>query len=61
LSNVFVPLNARAEFWAGCIASVQERFPGVPLVGYEREPDRTVAQAAGFERVQDLRVWIRQV
>ena len=61
LSNVFVPLNDSAEFWAGCIASVQERFPGLPLVGYEREPNLTVVQAVGFEKVQDLRVWIRQV
>jgi hypothetical protein len=49
------------RFLMPSITSVQERFPGVPLVGYEREPDLTVAQAADFEKVQDLRVWIRQV
>jgi hypothetical protein len=61
VSNVFVPSNESIEFWSGCIASVQERFPGLPLVGYEREQDLTAAQAVGFERVQNLRVWTRQV
>jgi hypothetical protein len=61
LSNVFVLLAERAWFWAGCIAAIQERFLGMPIVGYERGPDLAVAQAVGFEKVQDLRVWIRQV
>ncbi len=58
LSNVFVPLRNTSDYWAGCIASAQKRFPGLPLVGYERGSDLAVAQAAGFERVQDLRVWV---
>ena len=61
LSNVFVPSADSALFWAGCIATVHDRFPGLPLVGYERGPELAMAQAVGFERVQDLRVWTRQV
>jgi hypothetical protein len=61
LSNVFAPLADSALFWAGCVATVHDRFPGLPIVGYERGPELAVAQAVGFERVQDLRVWTRQV
>ena len=60
LSNVFVPLAESPWFWAGCIAAIQERFLGLPIVGYQRGPEVAVAQAVGFEKVQDLRVWIRQ-
>jgi hypothetical protein len=61
LSNVFVPSADSTWFWAGCIAMVQERFPGLPLVGYQRGSKLAVAQTLGFEAVQNLRVWIRQV
>ena len=61
LSNVFVPLAESTWYWVGCIAATQERFPGMPIVGYQRGPELAVAQAVGFEKVRDLRVWIRQV
>jgi hypothetical protein len=60
LSNVFVPVAESVGFWAGCIAAIQERFLGMPIVGYECGPELAMAQAVGFEKVQDLRVWIRQ-
>ncbi len=60
LSNVFVPVADGMLFWDRCIATVQKRFPGLPIVGYERGPDLDVMQAVGFERVQELRVWTRQ-
>ena len=60
LSNVFTPAAGNDLFWEGCIDSAQERFPGLPLVGYERGPELAVAQQVGFEKLQSLRVWIRQ-
>lgn len=60
LSNVFAPATNRDLYWAECVAAVGERFPGLPFVGYERGPDLVIAQAVGFERLQDLRVWIRK-
>ncbi len=60
LSNVFVLAADSDLFWAGCITTVQECFPGLPLVGYERGEELIVAQRAGFERLQNLRVWVRQ-
>jgi hypothetical protein len=58
LSNVFAQVGDDDLFWAGCIATIQDRFPGLPLVGYECGPELAVAQTVGFERLQDLRVWI---
>jgi len=49
LSNVFVPPDNPVAFWAGCVAMAQERFPGVPMVGYEHGPELAIAQAIGFE------------
>jgi hypothetical protein len=61
LSNVFVPkAEDRAWFWADCIAAIQDRFPGLPLVSYQRGPELALAQTVGFEPLQDLSVWIRQ-
>jgi len=60
LSNVFVPAGDPGPFWAGCVAMVHERFPGLPLVGYESRPESAIAQQIGFELLQPLKVWIRQ-
>jgi hypothetical protein len=60
LSNVFAPAAGNGLFWAGCIATIQERFQGLPLVGYERGAELAAAQRVGFERLRRLRVWIRK-
>lgn len=59
LSNVFAPPDGLLACWTGCVAAVQARFPGLPVVGYERGPELAVAQAVGFEALQQLRVWLR--
>jgi len=61
LSNVFVPPEDRVAFWAGCVSMAQERFPGVPRVGYEHGPELTIAREIGFEILQPLQVWTRSV
>lgn len=58
LSNVFVPSRSSAAFWAGCVATAQQRFPRLPLVGYGRGSSVARAEAVGFKPVHDLRVWI---
>lgn len=60
LSNVFVPPEDRLSLWAGCVAAAMESFPGLPLVGYESGPELALAEAAGFEKLQNLRVWVHQ-
>jgi len=61
LSNVFVPPDDPMVFWTGCVAMAQERFPDVPMVGYEHGPELTIAREIGFEILQSLKVWTRQV
>jgi hypothetical protein len=61
LSNVFTPSDDPLPFWTGCIAVAQERFPDLPMVGYERSPELTIAKEIGFETLQSLKVWIQQV
>ena len=58
LSNVFAPEQGRVGFWAGCVAAVMAAFPGLPVVGYEREDELAVALALGFEAMGALRVWL---
>jgi hypothetical protein len=57
VSNVFAPDADAAGCWAGCLATIIDAFPGLPLVGYERGNGLIIAQALGFEVVGPLRVW----
>jgi hypothetical protein len=59
LSNVFLPTQDEGSFRAGCIATVMDIFPTLPLVGYEAGHDLTGFQSLGFEPVGPLRVWLR--
>lgn len=59
LSNLFIPPADYVAFWAGCVATAQATFPGLPLVGYESGADLARAEAVGFEKLQSLRVWGR--
>ena len=59
LSNLFTPSADSVSFWAGCVATSQASFPGLPLVGYESGADLALAEAVGFEKLQTLRVWGR--
>ena len=42
----------------GMMAAVQDVYPGLPLVGYERGDDLTAMTALGFRPTGALRVWI---
>ncbi len=60
LSNVFVSPYDSVACWAGCVAMAQERFPGVPIVGYEHGPELAIAQEIGFEMLHSLKVWTQE-
>jgi hypothetical protein len=60
VSNIFTLAAGDDLLWAGCIATVQDRFPGLPFVGYQRGLELAMAQKVGFERLQGLRVWTRR-
>ena len=60
LSNVFVPAGDPLLFWPGFVATAQEHYSNLPIVGYERAPELAIAQTIGFESLGPLRVWIRR-
>jgi hypothetical protein len=57
LSNVLAPAGDAMHFWAGCVGAVTHKFPGLPLVGYERGDDLAITRSLGFEPMGALRVW----
>lgn len=59
VSNLFTPPGEKADFWAGAVATVQQIFPGLPLVGYESGEDLEIVPSLGFEEIGPLRVWLR--
>lgn len=61
LSNLFLPAQDQARLRAGCVATIMEIYPGLPLVGYEAGDDLVAFQALGFESLGPLRVWLRDL
>ena len=59
LSNLFYPARAAHSYWAGCVATIMELYPTLPIVGYERDHDLEVAQTLGFTAIGPLRIWAR--
>jgi hypothetical protein len=59
VSNVFAGPKSRSQLWPGCIRAVSERFPGLPIVGYESGAALRDAVGQGFHPVAPLRVWLR--
>jgi hypothetical protein len=57
LSNVFVPAQSAAMYWAGCVTAVLDHLPDLALVGYETGETLAQTEALGFEAVHPLRVW----
>jgi hypothetical protein len=58
VSNVLSATEQPAQLFPGCVRLAHSTFPGLPLVGYEREQDLSAAAAAGFEEVHGLTVWV---
>jgi hypothetical protein len=58
LSNVFCPPGEDDATWSACLASAAERFPGLPVVGYESGDALDVVRRHGFEPIGPLRVWL---
>ena len=59
VSNLFAVTADEDCVWAGAIAAIAARFPGIPLVGYEGEARLRAAHRAGFASVGPLRVWLK--
>jgi hypothetical protein len=59
LTNVFSTQDDLDAAWHGCSTFTSERFPDVPIVGYERGPALEAAERHGFRRTGALRVWFK--
>jgi hypothetical protein len=59
LSNVFVNSGDAPAAWIELVKILQDTFPALPLVGYERNQELESALACGFKSIGSLRVWIR--
>jgi hypothetical protein len=59
VSNTFVLTVGYDVLWHEIQTVAASMFGDMPLVGYERGAELAHAQSAGFERTNELRVWIR--
>jgi hypothetical protein len=59
LSNVFQVGAGERWVWRQVAGAAAQRFPGLPIVGYEHGADLGAALAAGFADLGPVRVWAR--
>ena len=59
LSNVVAETTDAAAVWHSLTLLAAQTFPRLPLIGYESGRELEAAEAAGFERGDRLRVWVR--
>lgn len=52
---------SKQDALAGCLAIAAAEFPELPIVGYETESSIDVWERSGFDRVGELRVWLKPV
>lgn len=57
VSNVFSATEEPAQLFPGCVRMASSIFPGLPLVGYQRDAHLIAATTTGFEAVHGLTVW----
>ena len=58
LSNYFARGPASNAYRADCVSMAMARFPGLPLVGYQQQTQRSAASGAEFTSLGPLRVWV---
>ncbi len=59
VSNVFAHTAFTDAVWQGLADLAARSFPGLPLVGYERESGLEAAVQNGFQPMDPLRIWLR--
>ncbi|WP_276353055.1 hypothetical protein [Cohnella caldifontis] len=59
ISNVFSTGRTNESIWTDIVSIVSKQFPGIPMVGYERDDDLAAALASGWTSIGPLRVWVR--
>ena len=59
ISNVATRAQGLEAVWRDLVGECADRFPGLPIVGYETSDDVLAPLAGGFRRCGPLRVWLR--
>jgi hypothetical protein len=60
ISNVFAVDGRTDAAWAGAVRTAQQRWSGLPMVGYEADgEDLDAALDTGFGALDPLTVWVR--
>lgn len=59
LSNVFYAGIDPEIAWQGLVREAVQRFPGLPIVGYESGETLAVALRIGFQSMGPLRIWLK--
>jgi hypothetical protein len=60
VSNVFANGLAMPAAWHKLVAHLRASWPKQPVVGYERGEELAAADAAGFEPIGHLQVWLKR-
>ena len=58
ISNVFALDGGPDAAWPVVLDAVRQRFPTLPVVGYEQGDDLAAAVRHGFEPIGPLRIWL---
>jgi hypothetical protein len=59
ISNVFSASEPPLALYASGVRAARTLYPGLPIVGYERDAGLAAALAVGFEALHGLTVWHR--
>ncbi len=59
ISNLFMPPKHARAFVLSAVSVLQERFGGVPIVGYSGGVELQFMQSLGFESLGPVKVWVR--
>ncbi|WML49507.1 hypothetical protein RCG23_05815 [Neobacillus sp. PS3-34] len=59
VSNVFSKDDSYERLWPDIVQIVSNRFPGLPMVGYEHGEGLKAALTSGWESAGPLRIWIK--
>jgi hypothetical protein len=60
LNNVFVPRQETERYWEGLLSMTATYYPSLPIVGYEKDENLTMALHVGFTTLGQLRIWIKE-
>ena len=61
ISNVFTSVDDQQMYWQGFINMIVAHYPGLPIVGYERDDSLKQTLQVGFAVLGPLTIWLKEV